>query len=307
MLPLGDGRVWMLTESVFAESPRLRLAQQTSHPESLLSHWISLFGEETMMRLAHHSLVHPPIIVHGIGDAPLDHSLDRALAHHDEPGFFILDGDRSNVAAWLRDHPDVIVQDPTSAAAIEATRHLQPSPRLIIDACAGMGTKTRQLAALHPYADIIATDVADARLLALQRQFAESRQVKIVDHSHLNEWIGQADLVLLDVPCSNTGVLARRVEARYRFSRETLKSVVDLQRQIIADSLTLLRESGHILYSTCSIDPDENEHQAEWLCQWHPFETIRQHTRLPTGVPGDPPGVHSDGGYHALLRRTRSI
>ena len=111
------------------------------------------------------------------------------------------------------------------------------------------------------------------------------------------------DLILLDVPCSNTGVLARRVEAKYRFSARSLRSLVDLQRQIIADSLRLASSRGWLMYTTCSIEPLENQHQAAWLTQWHPYEAASQESRMPVGTPGEDPASYRDGGYWALFRR----
>src|SRR6185503_11286306 len=120
------------------------------------------------------------------------------------------------------------------------------------------GTKTRQLAQAHPAAEIIATDIDRERLRTLKETFADHDRVRVIDHDRLMGYAGRADLVVVDVPCSNTGVLARRVEAKYRFSRESLKGLVDIQRQIIADSLRLLEpKSGRLLYATCSIDPAE--------------------------------------------------
>ena len=81
----------------------------------------------------------------------------------------------------------------------------------------------------------------------------------------------QVDLLVMDVPCSNTAVLARRCEARYRFNLKSLSQLVDQQKQIIADALPYLKASGRILYSTCSLDPAENEEQAQWIIKWHNF------------------------------------
>lgn len=311
-LPLSDGRKWLLNQPVFDETPLRRLAQQTSHPESLLAHWIPLFGMEQTVHLAYHNLVFAPIIVHDSAPhqiAVMHDSAERAdtsvhsLMPHEELGFFVFADDRETLGQWLRQNPTVIVQDPASAAAVAATAELSPRPEIIIDACAGMGTKTRQLAALHPQAAIIATDLDQARFTILREQFEGDDRVRIVEHDTLREFVGRADLVLLDVPCSNTGVLARRVEAKYRFSRESLQSVVDVQRQIIADAMPLLAPKGRVLYSTCSIDPAENEQQARWVCQWHPFQIEYEATRWPNGLPGDSPAAYSDGGYHAILSK----
>ena len=139
-------------------------------------------------------------------------------------------------------------------------------------------------------------------MAALRETFDGHPRIEVVAFEALEGWRRRADLLVLDVPCSNTGVLARRVEAKYRFSPETLASLVDLQRQIIADTLSLLGDQGHLLYATCSIEDAENEKQAEWLVRWHPARIVSSVRRLPSSGPGDPPTQYSDGGFFALLK-----
>ena len=98
-------------------------------------------------------------------------------------------------------------------------------------------------------------------------------------------------------------LLARRVEARYRFGPDSTRSLVDCQRQLVADAMPLLTDRGHLLYATCSIDPPENEDLAAWIRRWHRMREVRATVRLPEGVPGDPPGSYTDGGFFALLQR----
>jgi 16S rRNA (cytosine967-C5)-methyltransferase len=182
---------------------------------------------------------------------------------------------------------------------------LDLNPSLVIDACAGQGTKTRQLAAAFPNAKIIATDIHDARRETLKKTFAGSEQVEVVLHKRLIDYSGKADLVFLDVPCSNTGVLARRVEARYRFGDETLTTLVNTQRQILADSIRLIFDGsskrGQILYSTCSLERAENEDQVAWMERWHAMKPSRVNRRSPEGGPGKPPETYTDGAFAALL------
>jgi 16S rRNA (cytosine967-C5)-methyltransferase len=305
-LPLDDGRTLELHAAIFAEDALQRLSQQTSHPVALFEYWISLSGREETVRIASHDLVHAPIIVHGVADdAAAAPSGDSRLQPHREAGFFVLQsGGHAPVIEFLRAHPQAIVQDPASAAPVLATAAFSPAPRLIIDACAGNGTKTRQLARLHPQAQIIATDIDRVRLQTLTETFRDHPRVRVVEQPQLMEFAGAADLVLLDVPCSNTGVLARRVEAKYRFSRAALRGLINVQRQIIADSLNLLHpKSGRLLYATCSIDPAENAEQSKWIAQWHPLVVEQEQVRQPRGLPGESASEYNDGGYWAMLKR----
>ncbi len=187
------------------------------------------------------------------------------------------------------------------ARAVQATAGLMPG--LIIDVCAGKGTKTRQLAELHRQARIIATDAKPARRAVLAKAFSGDDRVRVVEPDELLPLAGQADLVVADVPCSNSGVLARRVEARYRLD-ETLGTLVDLQRQIVADAMRHLADAGHFLYSTCSLEPEENRGQVDWIMRWHPMRLRGAASLEPRGLPGDPPARYADGGFFALLQRS---
>ncbi len=307
-LPLDDGSGWRLSAPVFAGDPALRLAQQTSHPEALLARWRERLGGTRAAEIARHDLVHPPIIVTGIAEVAgggdgagtgLPAPFASSLRAHAEPEFAVFDGERAQLDALLRALPGARVQDPASAAAVEATAALRPG--VVIDVCAGRGTKTLQLARLHPEARIIASDASPQRSAALRQLFEQDGRVEVVEPRELTAWAGRADLVLVDPPCSNTGVLARRVEARYRFGPASLGALVSVQRQILADALRLPAGGGHLLYSTCSLEAEENESQVQWLIHWHRLRLRRETMRWPRGAPGDPAAGYSDGSYFALL------
>jgi 16S rRNA (cytosine967-C5)-methyltransferase len=105
------------------------------------------------------------------------------------------------------------------------------------------------------------------------------------------------DAVLLDVPCSNTGVLRRRVDARWRLQPEHITLLGDIQRGIVRNALPCLRSGGRLVYSTCSIDPEENEQLIAQVLAEHPELTLeRSHLALPQRDA-------TDGAYAALLRR----
>lgn len=295
-LLLSDGRVWQLTESVFAGNSLERLAQQTSHPVALITQWNRQLGPEAATKVALHSLVNAPIIMHGTELAD-----NSRLAAHSKPGFFVFTGSRDELVDLLQQRHDAVVQDPTSSLPMGATADLEP--RIILDVCAGLGTKTRQLALLHPNARIIATDIDEGRLRTLREHFSGHERVQVIDYDQLRELDGQVDLVIFDVPCTNTGVLARRVEAKYRWSVATVEKLADVQRQIMADAVPLFAPRCHVLFSTCSIEAAENRAQADWLTKWHGFRLVRDHGTLPAGSPGEPAADYSDGGYFALLSR----
>jgi 16S rRNA (cytosine967-C5)-methyltransferase len=294
-LPLPDGRIVRLAEPVFDEDPLKRLAEQTSHPPQLVQRWADREGPEAAARLAAHSLVHPPILLTGALPG-------IGWPSHDHDRFAVWSGSHSELVSMLDNCPGIRVQDPASAAAAEATAGLAAD--LIVEVCAGKGTQTRQLSELHPTARIVATDANAEKLSILRDVFRGHDRVRVVEPEQLTDLAGQVDLLVVDAPCSNTAVLARRVEARYRASPDSITELVGIQRQVLADSLQLPGPAGHVLYSTCSLEPEENEQQAAWLIKWHRFRIVAEARSRPVGGPGDPPTSYRDGSYHVLARRS---
>jgi 16S rRNA (cytosine967-C5)-methyltransferase len=319
-LPLPDGSAIRLTEPVMGEDPLDRLACATGHPRALVEVWAKAHGQGAARSLALHGVMHAPTIVRVQGaNGAAAPTLDPGLfTPHDRPGFAVFTGSRAALVEWLGQHHECWVQDPASTLAVESVADLRP--RVIVDACAGQGTKTRQLARTFPEAQIIATDTDDARRKTLAAVFEGHPRVRVVRHERLIQHAGQADLVLLDVPCSNTGVLARRPEAKYRFVKNQIEELEGIQRQILADAIPLLSDDGPglasggkggkagkggglILYSTCSLQPTENAGHIAWARKWHDFVPSRERTTLPRGMPGGPARAYQDGSYSVVLGR----
>ena len=258
-------------------NPVRHLAAACGLPRPLVRAVVDAHGAEAAAGVAAAAVRRPPVFV-AEGAAP--------------PARY--DGSPAWLPAHLAADPARRVQDPASALAVASTAGLGPGS--FLDLCAGRGTKTRQLLATHPGAEAFAWDPDAGRTLDLHK----------IPGVEVGEPAADArfDLVLLDVPCTNSGVLARRPEARYRWSPGRLASLVGVQRGILERGAGLVAPGGHLLYSTCSLEPAENAEQVAWL-RGQPFgagfEPVSGGLRLPGGV-GD---AYSDGSYHALLRRTR--
>ena len=293
-LVLADGSGWRLSSPVFDGEDAARIAMQSGGGRPFVDRLIATDGLEEAERIVMHSMCHGPIILHGAGE-------HADLEPHEDTGFYVLRSGAS-LSGVLEAFPNAIVQDPTSAGACGSTTAIVPE--VIVDWCAGRGTKTRQLAYTHPGAKVLATDASPSRRGVLAAMASRTPGVEACDPaSVLSEYAGRVDLLLLDVPCSNSGVLARRPEARHRQDAGTRARLVDLQRQIAADSLALLAPGGTLLWATCSIDHEENEKQVEWLAKWHPLEVNSIHRETGQGGPGDPPSMWRDGGFFSRLRR----
>jgi 16S rRNA (cytosine967-C5)-methyltransferase len=296
-LPMSHGASIPLSGVLLPEEPLERLSVATSHTQWLLKRWQAEHPGR-MSELALHSLAAAPTL---INTTYARSALPGFLAPHRQAGIHVFTGSHAELSELLAARSDLWVQDAASSLAVAGVSALQP--RVIIDSCAGQGTKTRQLAAAFPEAEVIATDVDDHRYRVLEDLYRGHRTVRVVPRKDLLEFAGRADLVLLDVPCGNSGVLARRPEAKYRASNSQLKRLNGIQRQIVADSIPLLRESprGRTLYSTCSIDREENRELVDWACKWHGFNVGHELLTLPAGLPGEPPEAYHDGSFSALL------
>lgn len=253
------------------------LSAATSHPRKLVQDWFEAFGRERAVELLCHSLKRPPTFV------------------QDETGSATLwEGEPEALPAWLAEDPARRVQDPTAAQAVAATAGLPIASAL--DLCAGRGTKTRQLLAAHPAAIVYASDPDAGRFDDVRGMSQTFDRLRVVEPD--GEPPEPVDLVVLDVPCSNTGVLARRPEARYRYTPRHLASLAALQRSIIERAIAHVKPGGWVLYTTCSVAEVENQKQAKALLRLTGGELEAEQQTLPDGVANE----YHDGGYHALVR-----
>ena len=196
------------------------------------------------------------------------------------------------------------IQDP-AAEAIAAFLDPQPGETLI-DVCAAPGGKTIALALRMKDAGRILASDADAVRLGRLEENIQRLHLSCVRRVAEAELAAQAaslerlDAVILDVPCSNTGVLARRVEARRRLEGRPEKALLKLQQGLLQSAKGLLKPGAKLLYSTCSIQPEENERQIQEFLQSSPgFYLIKQAITLPST--GNAGLFDHDGGYMALL------
>ncbi|MEI6562697.1 MAG: 16S rRNA (cytosine(967)-C(5))-methyltransferase RsmB [bacterium] len=220
-------------------------------------------------------------------------TLGRGVSVEDLPGFD--DG-------WF------MVQDPSTIMAVEM---LAPKPQeRILDACAAPGGKTVAIAeAMGGGGTLTAMDIHADRMGFLGdnlkrmgmggvRVFEGDMTACGQGGSGVPELAGLVfDGILLDVPCMNTGVLQRRADARWRFDMIRLGKVCETQRAILDGAATRIRVGGRMVYSTCSLESEEDESLImAWLKDHLNFELIRERKLFP---PTD--GV--DGAYAALIKR----
>ena len=193
-------------------------------------------------------------------------------------------------------------QDPTASTVAPACN--VAGGMNVLDFCAAPGTKTTHLAELMcNRGSIVAADVS-AEKLSLIESNCRRLGITIVS-TILAERAGSLepasfDVVLADVPCTNTGVLARRAEARWRFSEKALSRFVSDQKSIVSAASLFVRPGGKLVYSTCSIEPEEGPAVVRWLCKQYHGLRIDKETMTMPGAAETPARWH-DGGYLAVI------
>ncbi len=195
------------------------------------------------------------------------------------------------------------VQDASSQAV---GYYLEPEPGMrVIDACAGAGGKTLHIASLMKNKGrILAMDVEQWKLDELQKRArragVSNLEAKVIDSSKVIKRLhNSADRLLLDVPCSGTGVLKRNPDAKWKLAPQFIDEVRALQEKILNDYSQILKPGGLMVYSTCSVLPSENENQvAAFLDSKNgDFTLIRDNHLWPS--------EGFDGFYMALIRREK--
>jgi 16S rRNA (cytosine967-C5)-methyltransferase len=192
------------------------------------------------------------------------------------------------------------VQDQSGMRVVQG---LSPEPgSRVLDLCAAPGGKTSHLAEyMENKGEIIACDVDRDRLRLVDEScrrlgitIVKTHWLKKADAPEIPA--GPFDAALVDVPCSNTGVLARRPEARWRLKPADLQRLVPQQTKLLLQAAERVRPQGTVVYSTCSIEPEENEQLVHAVAGKVPWLELDAEEKQ---VPGKP----SDGGYWARLRR----
>ncbi|MEX1048944.1 MAG: transcription antitermination factor NusB [Akkermansiaceae bacterium] len=242
-----------------------------SHPDWLYNRWRTAFGTRNAISLMEWNNL-PALTYFRVNPlAPSPESLPGSPVEN-APEFYQLEG---SLPSALLASGAVYIQDP-------ATRHsvalLDPMPgERILDACAAPGGKAFLIAAAMGSAKgLVCTDSNEKRLPRLQenleRLHAGDAEISVHDWTRPapEKWHGSFDGILLDVPCSNTGVIRRRVDVRWRLQAPDIEKIAITQRKILDNAVACLKPGGRIVYSTCSIEKTENLALVEAFLVDHP-------------------------------------
>ena len=313
--------------SILEESPA-EVALEYAHPAWMVERWAGFYGLEAARAICRHGQRQPTLTAR-IESPAVETELAQAGVVL-QPGELltavrtVVSGDLTATTVFHEGR--VRLQDEGSQLVAE----LAGQGSAILDCCAAPGGKTLILAERNPQARIVACESSASRLALLRKRLvahAERVECRLADATTLNEE-SVFDLTLADVPCSGTGTLGRNPEIRHRLHPEDLPRQAERQRAILLAALRAVRPGGRVVYSTCSLEPEENEKvvaavladapNARLISLGSRIETLLNEgiltsagaERLRTSItPEDalrllPSAFHTDGFFIALIERT---
>lgn len=245
-----------------------------SHPLWLAQRWVSNYGKERAIEIMRENSTQAEIYIRVPDEAAcLPDTLEK-LQNTDFKQFKkLLPGARLNEIIPALEGNTIYIQDP---ATIHAPNLLKPLPgEQILDLCAAPGGKSRIIIDMlkaqpsAPGTILVSLDRNGPRMSKLHENLKGAADFsKVIAADSLDENLPQIlheaglprtyDAILLDAPCSNTGVIRRRPDVRYRLSESDISQCAKIQSAMIKNALQLLKPGGRLVYSTCSIEPEEN-------------------------------------------------
>lgn len=278
---------WMATPPPPKLAPAEVLAEYFSHPAWLVRSWLAQFGADGTRQLLEWNQQPAPVYARWrgpAGEAAPDWFKPTAWA-----GFYEIPAGRWAEVEPLLKGGKIYLQDPATRLAIEL---LAPQPtEVVLDGCAAPGGKSLLIADTLQHGKVIAMDLPGARIERLKENLArvpetvglalvqgdlrENAAAMLKEHGLPPEFVA----VLLDVPCSNTGVMRHRVDVKWRLQEGDFKKHPRQQLALLAAAARLVRRGGRLVYSTCSVDREENEEVVrEFLADRHGQWTLEAQT-----------------------------
>lgn len=229
------------------------------YPAWMVERWTETYGEDASCSICRHGQQQPQLSVRlnseDVGRELADKGIELGSGEFLTAARRVLSGDITKSAAFLDGRARI--QDEGSQLIAE----FLPRGRRILDCCAAPGGKTLIIGERNPDAQIVACDGSHQRLGELRKRLSvlgDRVQCRLADATHLN-FEAEFDAVLADVPCSGTGTLGRNPEIRHRLRPDDLLRQAERQRAILKSAVRAARPGGFVLYSTCSLEPEENE------------------------------------------------
>jgi len=266
-----------------------------SHPDWLYNRWRKSMGKSTANAILGWDNQPAETFFRLNPLSPTDEEIPGEKLDH-APDYFKLEG---KLPTHLLASGAIYIQDPATRHSVEL---LAPQPgEKILDACAAPGGKAFLIAsALGGGAGLTCTDSNEKRIPRLEENLSRLRIV--ADEISVHDWRKPAperfhaafDAILLDVPCSNTGVIRRRVDVRWRLQPADIEDLAVIQMEILENALPCLKPGGRIVYSTCSIEETENLALVKAFAQ-------KYHLKLGKTIQITPAEHGTDGAFAAVI------
>ena len=245
------------------------LAVKYSHPRWLVARWVERFGEQDTERLLTLNNADAPVVIrpYGIVREQLEAMLEAAGVHVADAAYardsIAISGGTTFTELGAFKKGLFFVQDP--AATLVTEYAAVPTGATVADLCAAPGGKALELS--RSAGTVVASDKSFARL---QRLLANQQRL---ESANIFPFVGDArhpaivpvDAVLIDVPCTGTGTFRRHPDARWRIKVSDLAVMAALQKTILRAAAEVVKPGGLLIYSTCSLEPEENDAQIDWF------------------------------------------
>jgi 16S rRNA (cytosine967-C5)-methyltransferase len=295
------------TKKILAELKISNPAIGFSHPQWLVEKWQKRFGAEKTLQLLEWNNT-PPKTFARVNTLKTEASklIEKWREENVEYDFVRRDWLEENLAFELKSHPPLnslasfrdgwfYIQDPST---LLAPRELGTQPdETVLDLCAAPGGKTTFIAQLaNNEGKIVANDISEERLKLVQENCARLGVTCVETLSAFRFPLSAFDRILVDAPCSNTGVMRRRVDLRWLIQPQEIERLRATQLDLLKQAATVLKTGGILVYSTCSLEPEENsEVVIEFLREHKNFKLESERQLLPFAN-------NADGAYVARLK-----
>ena len=301
-----------------------RMSVETSHPSWLIERWVKQFGKEEALAMAHENN-HPARMTARVNS--LKATVDEAMTVLSKEGIEASKGEivpgslqtstgsLANTAAFAEGL--LTIQDESSMLPVLAL-DVKPDMK-VLDMCAAPGGKTTFIAEkMNDQGEIYAHDLHDHKLSLIEsnakRLGIQSIRTKSGDSRELDTTYEPAsfDRILVDAPCSGLGVIRRKPEIKYNKTEQDLTSLTEIQGQLLDTAYKLIKDDGIIVYSTCTVEYEENEGMVRKFLKKHSDMTLVPLTALENynslAINDDmlqilPQHFGSDGFFVAAFRR----
>lgn len=304
------------------------LSVTCSLPEWMVEHFIKEYGKDKAEDICVGLLKERPVTVR-VKESLSEEEKQQLLKSWEQQGILVRQHPYLSYAYVLEKTEGVkhmagfeegyfTVQD-VSSMLVAHVAGIKPDMQ-ILDVCAAPGGKaTHGAEKLKGTGQVLARDLTEYKVnfilenadrLQLLNLWAEEWDACVFDETK-EEW---ADVVFCDVPCSGLGVMGKKRDIKYRLTQNNLKEVQELQRQILNTIWKYVKKDGILMYSTCTINSEENEKQVQWIVENLPFEVVSMKEDLPEALKDAAeesnfglqllPGIHeTDGFFLCKLRR----